>query len=83
MEQSTPENKTPHIKVLSVEQDDDGKSELTFEVNDEFIDMVKKEKNVTEISESELNQYVHDLVMKCAKKEDGFDYETITGNTNE
>jgi len=83
MEQSTSENKTPHIKVLSVEQDDDGKSELTFEVNDEFIDMVKKEKKVTEISESELNQYVYDLVMKCAKKEDGFDYETITGNTNE
>ena len=75
MEQSTSENKTPHIKVLSVEPDADGLSELTFEVNDEFIDMVKKEKNLTEISTSELNQYVHELVMKCANKQDGYDYE--------
>jgi hypothetical protein len=82
MEQSTSETKTPHIKVLSVEPDKNGQSELTFEVNDEFIDMIKKEKNQSTISSSELNQYVHELVMKCANKKDGYDYEVVK-NLNE
>tara|TARA_Y100001933_G_C18865411_1_gene507696 strand:+ start:495 stop:752 length:258 start_codon:yes stop_codon:yes gene_type:complete len=77
MEKSTSENKTPHIKVLSVEPDEEGKSELTFEVNDEFIDMIKKEKNVSTISVEDLNHYVHELVMKCANNTDGYSYETI------
>lgn len=76
MEKSTSENKTPHIKVLSVEPDENGKSELTFEVNDEFIDMVKKEKNVSNVSTEDLNQYVHELVMKCANNKDGYSYTT-------
>lgn len=77
MEKLTSETKTPHIKVLSVEPDENGQSELTFEVNDEFIDMIKKEKNQSTISASELNQYVHELVMKCANKQDGYDYEVV------
>lgn len=82
MEQSTSENKTPHIKVLSVEPDENGTSELTFEVNDEFINMVKKEKNLKELSPNVLNQYVHELVMKCANKEDDYSYEITTNDSN-
>ena len=77
MEQSPSEHKSPHIKVLNVSDPDDGKSELTFEVNDAFIDMIKIENNLTEISTQELNDYVHVLVMKCANKEEGYSYETI------
>jgi len=78
MEQSHLDDKTPHIKVLSVGEQEDGQPEITFEVNDEFINMIKKEKNITEISTKELNEYVHALVVNCANKEDGYDYETIT-----
>ena len=75
---SLPQEKTPHIKVLSVGEQDDGQPEITFEVDDAFIDMIKQEKNLTEISIDELNEYVRELMVKCAKKEDGYDYETIT-----
>ena len=46
MEKSQQDNEPkPHIQVLDIEKNDDGTTNLSFEVNDEFIELIKTEKN--------------------------------------
>ena len=56
---------------------------MLFEVNDAFLDMIKTEKNIDNVSQELLSSYVQELVTKCAKKEDDYSYEKILENPDE
>ena len=66
---------TPIIKVLNIAELEDGASDITFEVSDDFIELVKREKNIEDVSQEVLSKYVNELLTKCADGEDGYSYE--------
>tara|TARA_A200000113_G_scaffold189750_1_gene177860 strand:- start:230 stop:484 length:255 start_codon:yes stop_codon:yes gene_type:complete len=75
---------TPHIEVIDIDKTNEEKgTQLHFEVNDAFLDMVKTEKNVKQVSQEMLSSYVQELVTKCASSKDGYTYEKILENTQE
>lgn len=78
MEKSNKEQ-LPLINVLDVTENEDGSAEITFDASDDFIEMVKKEKNLDEVSQEVLSEYVQELLSKCADGEDGYGYEKYTG----
>ena len=69
---------TPSIQVLDVTENEDGTASISFEVSDEFLELVKKEKNLEEVSQEVLSEYVNELLTKCAENEDGYSYEKLT-----
>lgn len=76
MEELPQDNKEiPKIKVLDITEMEDGSSDISFEVSDDFIELVKKEKNIEEVSQEVLSEYVNELLTKCAVGEDGYGYE--------
>jgi hypothetical protein len=71
-------SKTPHIEVIDVTKNSDTKETgLHFEVNDAFLDMIKKEKKIEVVSQELLSSYVQDLVTNCAGNKNGFNYNKI------
>ena len=40
--------------------------------------MIKKEKNLEEVSQEALSEYVKELLAKCADGEDGYGFEKYT-----
>ena len=76
MAKSPQDNKEiPKIKVLNITELEDGSSDISFEVSDDFIEMVKLEKNLEEVSQEVLSEYVNELLTKCVDGEDGYGYE--------
>ena len=76
MEELPRDNKeTPKIKVLNITELEDGSSDISFEVSDDFIEMVKLERNLEEVSQEILSEYVNELLTKCAEGKDGYNYE--------
>lgn len=68
----------PLLNVLDVTENEDGSAEITFDASDDFIEMIKKEKNLDEVSQEFLSEYVNELLTKCAEGEDGYSYEKTT-----
>lgn len=66
---------TPIIKVLNIAELKDGTSDITFEVSDDFIELVKRQKNIEDVSQEVLSEYVNELLTKCADGKDGYGYE--------
>ena len=77
MEKSNKE-RLPLINILNVAENEDGSTELTFDTSDAFIEMVKKEKGLDEVSQEALSEYVLELLTKCAAGHDGYGYEKTT-----
>tara|TARA_B100000676_G_C17676577_1_gene629208 strand:+ start:85 stop:333 length:249 start_codon:yes stop_codon:yes gene_type:complete len=71
-------SKVPHIQILDIAEDVDDKPNISFEVNDAFLSMIKKEKNIENVTQEELSEYVYELMKNCSNKTDGYDYEKIT-----
>ena len=80
MEESQQDNnkEVPTISVVDIVENEDGSSSLSFEVSDDFIEMIKKEQDLEEISQEALSEYVENLLTKCAAGEDGYEYEKLT-----
>ena len=75
---------TPHIEVINIDKtNEELGTQLHFEVNDAFLDMIKTEKNVKNVSQEMLSSYVHELVSNCATNKNGFNYKKILENTEE
>ena len=72
MEQS-PDNKLPKIKILGIDEKDDGDLNVEFEVCDEFLDYAQFELGVEELSQEQLGEYVKELIQKSINKEDGYE----------
>jgi hypothetical protein len=77
MEKSNKE-KLPLINVLDVTENEDGSANVTFDASDDFIELVKKDKNLDEVSQEVLSEYVQELLTKCADGKDGYAYEKTT-----
>jgi hypothetical protein len=72
MEQS-PDNQLPKIKILGIEEKEDGELNVDFEVCDEFLEYAQFELGVDELSQDQLGAYVKDLLQKSINKEDGYE----------
>jgi hypothetical protein len=70
----------PTISVVDITENEDGSANISFEVSDDFIEMVKKEKELKDVSQDVLSDYVQTLLTKCAEGDDGYDYEKLTDN---
>lgn len=46
------------IEVLEVVENEDGSCNVTFDYDEEFVDLVKKELEKEEVSEEDISQYV-------------------------
>ena len=68
----------PLLNVLDVAENKDGSAEITFDASDDFIEMIKKEQNLEEVSQEALSEYVKELLAKCADGEDGYGFEKYT-----
>tara|TARA_A100001037_G_scaffold160116_1_gene144281 strand:+ start:12476 stop:12721 length:246 start_codon:yes stop_codon:yes gene_type:complete len=81
MEQSTSESKdVPSISIIDITESPNGEANISFEVSDDFIEMVRKEKNIEDVTQEILSEYVNDLLSKCANKTDGYDYTKLPQN---
>lgn len=80
MDASHKHSKFPHIQILDLSVDSEKSiPNISFEVNDAFLDMIKKEKNVKNISQEYLSDYVYNLLENCANNKNGYSYETSSG----
>ena len=68
----------PLLNVLDVTENKDGSAEIIFDASDDFIEMIRKEKDLEEVSQEVLSEYVQDLLTKCAEGKDGYGYEKTT-----
>lgn len=79
MAESPRDNKeVPTISVVDIVENEDGSSSISFEVSDDFLEMIKKEQDLEEVSQEALSEYVEKLLTKCAAGEDGYEYEKLT-----
>lgn len=71
-------SKKPHIEVIDVKKNSDtNETGLHFEVNDAFLNMIKEERGIDNISQEQLSSYVNDLITKCANQKDGYNYNKM------
>tara|TARA_B100001093_G_scaffold413279_1_gene403127 strand:+ start:301 stop:564 length:264 start_codon:yes stop_codon:yes gene_type:complete len=71
MEEST-EFPLPKIKIIGMKKKSDGNLDVDFEVSDDFLELVKLDKNKEEISKEELGDYVRDILSKASSEQDGW-----------
>lgn len=76
-------DKIPTISVIDISELPSGETNISFEVDDDFIDYVKKEKNIESVDDKTLSTFVHDLLKKCSNGIDGYDYEKINKDIDE
>jgi hypothetical protein len=77
MDASHKHSKLPHIQILDLSVDSEKSiPNISFEVNDAFLDMIKEEKNVKNISQEYLSGYVYNLLENCANEKDDYSYKT-------
>ena len=67
----------PNIHILSIEDDESGNPKFSYEVNSAFIEMIKKEKKLDDISENLISEYITELLDKCASSKNGYGYEKV------
>lgn len=74
MEEST-DIPLPKIKILGMKESLSGELDVDFEVTDDFIDMIKLDKNKEVISKEELGEYVKDILSKASLEQDGWSFK--------
>tara|TARA_B100000579_G_C22838644_1_gene860234 strand:+ start:2677 stop:2922 length:246 start_codon:yes stop_codon:yes gene_type:complete len=67
----------PQIRITSVEPGENGQANLSFEVDDEFLEYIKQEKNLKEIDQETLSNFVREMLEKCSNEEDGYGYHKL------
>ena len=81
MEKYIPKEK-PNIHILSIEDDENGNPKFSYEVNDAFIEMIKKEKKLDNVDEKIITNYITDLLENCSNKKNGYGYEKVNLTDN-
>jgi len=70
---------TPHIEVIDISKNEEtNETALHFEVNEAFLELVKKDTKTDEITQEQLSEYVTKLVSNCADFKNGYSYDKIT-----
>ena len=77
------DNGLPQIRIIGIDKDENGDENISFEVDDDFLDYIKKEKNIKEVDQKTLSEFVKDLLTKCSNGEDGYDYHKLNEDNNE
>ena len=67
----------PNIHILSIEDDQSGNPKFSYEVNDAFIVMIKREKKIDEVNEKVISEYITELLDNCATNKNGYGYEKV------
>jgi hypothetical protein len=70
----------PQIIITSVDVDESGQAQLSFEVDDELLEYIKKEKNIKDVDQKTLSEFVNNLLTKCASNEDGYEYTKLNSD---
>jgi hypothetical protein len=76
MDEST-DNELPQIRITSIDADENGKPILSFEVDDDFLEYVKKENGIEEVNQHVLSEFVKNMLEKCSNEEDGYGYTKL------
>jgi FMN-dependent NADH-azoreductase len=63
----------PIIQVKTLKENKDGSASVTFEANDQFVDLYKKEKKIKRVTEKGLGKFILELLEKAVQKKDGYD----------
>ena len=71
MEKST-DLPLPIIKIIGMKTKSDGELDIDFEVCDEFLEMMRLDKNKEDITREELGDYVKDMISKASSGQDGW-----------
>jgi len=74
MEEST-EIPLPTIKIVGMKTKSDGNFDVDFEVSDDFLELIKLDKNKEEISKEELGLYVKNILSKASLEQDGWSFK--------
>jgi hypothetical protein len=82
MDEST-DKELPQIRITSIDADENGKPNLSFEVDDDFLEYIKKEKGIEEVSQQVLSEFVKNLLEKCSNEEDGYSYTKLNTDKDE
>ena len=71
----TKKSKTPVpvIEVISIVDNPDGSSNLTYELNDEFVKTIGIAINKENPTEDDINDWLLDVLRKAADGEDGYE----------
>lgn len=70
-------NEKPNIHILSIEDDENGNPKFSYEVNDAFIEMIKKEKKLNNIDENIITNYITELLENCSNGKNGYGYKKV------
>lgn len=70
-------NEKPNIHILSIEDDENGNPKFSYEVNDAFIEMIKKEKKLNNIDEKIITNYITELLENCSSEKNGYGYKKV------
>ena len=74
MEEST-DLPLPTIKIIGMKTKSDGNFDVDFEVSDDFLELIKLDKNKEEVSKEELGLYVKDILSKASLEQDGWSFK--------
>ena len=53
------------VEILSVSENEDGSAKITFSLNDDFIDLYKKDTGKKRDTKKGLSNFLYDIVMKA------------------
>ena len=65
----------PKIKIIGMKKKSDGNLDVDFEVSDDFLELIRLDKNKEEISKEELGDYVKDILSKASLEQDGWSFQ--------
>lgn len=75
--EKSPNKPIPQIRITGIEKDKNGGDNISFEVDDDFLEYIKKEKNIKNVDQNTLSEFVNELLQKCATGVDGYDYTKL------
>tara|TARA_R110000868_G_scaffold311523_1_gene572535 strand:+ start:425 stop:643 length:219 start_codon:yes stop_codon:yes gene_type:complete len=65
-------NTKPMLKILKIVQNPDGSALMTFDINDEFKQLVREKTNVKRVSKKRLNAFILDALSKAVYVKEGW-----------
>jgi hypothetical protein len=66
----TPKSKQseiPSLTVVGIKDLEDGTAELTFDINDAYIEIIKTDLKKEKVSKEEINAWILNMLEKCIK----------------
>lgn len=67
------DNPLPRLEVISIKDNPDGSADMTYEINEAFIALIKKELNKPRVTKKQISDWVLDMLERAVKKEEGYD----------